>query len=742
MKATNKKLFRLSLLTLCLLSMAQIPIAGAYLWPLAPMDVQHNISATFCECRSDRDHFHDGVDMPLGYGGAVLSVVNGTVLGLDPAGANAWIRVGRYAYVHVNPKYDLHVGDFVQQGDVLGTTNEQGHIHFKDGGGASGTTIINALRPDGLSPFQDSYLPTVQSIQFYQNGTTRIFPTAKISGLVDIVSRSYDRTDMSTWGGNNGVYSIGWQVFADDETTSVEGPYFPYTFDEKPSNSYIENVYFSGSNTSTYYYIVTNQISYDSWWDTRWVEPGHYLVAVYCCDTRDNWDTTAVWVEVAEQDVTPPAIPTLASAVGTRENSLTVSWLQGHDEDLKGYRLYHSYDCQTWFSNNDEDDLPDTVTSLHAEYFQNDQTIYFKLTSVDSAAVPNESGESDIYGTRLTDTGPKVLVVDGFDRTSGSWTDPSHSFAQSHAHALDVLETAFDCCSNETVVNGDVRLDEYDAVIWVLGDESTEDSTFAPSEQALVTAYLEAGGNLFLSGSEVGYDLIEMGSTADIEFYNQILQADYLADDAGVNSALGVSGTIFAGLDITFDDGAHGIYPENSPDAIAPWGNSVINLTYQGFSFGAGIEYQGTFGSGSQEGRLVYLGFPFETIYPESTRTAVMGRALGFFGLTTPVEPGMADDSLLPGEFALYQNYPNPFNPTTTIAFTLPGHGARHTTLRIYNILGQRMRTLLDARLEPGCHIATWDGRDDSGQPVSSGVYFYSLRAGSLASRRKMVLLK
>ncbi len=117
MKATNKKLFRPGLLTLCLLSMAQIPIAGAYPWPLAPMDVQHNISGTFCECRADRDHFHDGVDMPLGYGGAVLSVADGTVLGLDPAGANAWIRVGRYAYVHVNPNPDLHVGDFVGQGE-------------------------------------------------------------------------------------------------------------------------------------------------------------------------------------------------------------------------------------------------------------------------------------------------------------------------------------------------------------------------------------------------------------------------------------------------------------------------------------------------------------------------------------------------------------------------------------------------------------------------------------------------
>jgi hypothetical protein len=223
--------------------------------------------------------------------------------------------VGRFCYLHVDPNPDLNVGDPVELGDLVGTTNNQNHIHFKDGGGASGTVTINALRPGALAPFEDPYKPTVHTIRFYPNQAATSFPTATISGLVDIVSRSFDKTDNSTYGGNNGVYSIGYQVFADDETTSVRGPIFPYTFDTIPSNSYIENVYFQGSGTSTYLYIVTNQITHDSYWDTRQVEPGPYKVSVYCCDTRDNWDTTSVWVEVAEQDVTPPAVPTLASVI-------------------------------------------------------------------------------------------------------------------------------------------------------------------------------------------------------------------------------------------------------------------------------------------------------------------------------------------------------------------------------------------------------------------------------------------
>ncbi len=385
----KNKTFRQALGAGALFILAVAAAAGAYDWPLAPMDAQHHISATFGECRAERDHFHDGTDIPLGQGGAVLAVADGTVLTIDPAGSSSYIRVGRYCYLHVDPNPDLHVSDYVHKGDIVGTTNDQNHIHFKDGGGASGTTVINALRPGGLEPFVDPYKPTVQTIRFYPNGGSSPFPTAKISGLVDIVSRSFDKTDNSTYGGNNGVYSIGYKVFAEDETTSVLGPFFPYTFDTIPSNSYVRNVYFQGSNTSTYYYIVTNQITHDGYWDTRQVDPGFYKVSVSCCDTRDNWDTTSVWVEVTEQDVTPPAVPTMTSAVGTRENSLAVNWRQGRDEDLKGYRLYHSYDGETWFNNHDENDLPDTVTFLGADYFQNDQALYFRVTAVDSAAVPN-----------------------------------------------------------------------------------------------------------------------------------------------------------------------------------------------------------------------------------------------------------------------------------------------------------------------------------------------------------------
>ncbi len=95
----------------------------------------------------------------------------------------------------------------------------------------------------------------------------------------------------------------------------------------------------------------------------------------------------------------------------------------------------------------------------------------------------------------------------------------------------------------------------------------------------------------------------------------------------------------------------------------------------------------------------------------------------------------------VPGvETALRQNTPNPFNPTTTIAFDLARRG--HVVLRVYDVSGRVVRTLVDGVQDAGTHRATWDGRDDRGARVASGVYLYRLQAGSVTRTRKMVMMK
>ena len=94
----------------------------------------------------------------------------------------------------------------------------------------------------------------------------------------------------------------------------------------------------------------------------------------------------------------------------------------------------------------------------------------------------------------------------------------------------------------------------------------------------------------------------------------------------------------------------------------------------------------------------------------------------------------------VPNRYDLKPNFPNPFNPSTTIEFSLAKHG--HVQLEVFNILGQRVRLLASAEYSEGIHQVVWDGKDESGNTVASGVYLYRIRTESYVKSRKMVILK
>ncbi|MDZ7306926.1 MAG: ammonia-forming cytochrome c nitrite reductase subunit c552, partial [candidate division KSB1 bacterium] len=111
------------------------------------------------------------------------------------------------------------------------------------------------------------------------------------------------------------------------------------------------------------------------------------------------------------------------------------------------------------------------------------------------------------------------------------------------------------------------------------------------------------------------------------------------------------------------------------------------------------------------------------------------------FSAELPVSiTGVDDHSGVPTVFALQQNYPNPFNPETSIQYHLPTPG--HVRLVIYSSLGQQVRRLVD-RFQPAAyHVVVWDGRDDAGNLLPSGVYFYRITAGNFTAMKKMVMMK
>jgi hypothetical protein len=158
------------------------------------------------------------------------------------------------------------------------------------------------------------------------------------------------------------------------------------------------------------------------------------------------------------------------------------------------------------------------------------------------------------------------------------------------------------------------------------------------------------------------------------------------------------------------------------------------------------------------DGNLVGGGPVYDHTYNINDTTLHMPFTPGTFGLFAFQQgaalPGYFDDvqveelvtsidsnrKIVIEGYALHQNYPNPFNPTTTIKFDLPS--AQLLQLEVFNIVGQRVRTLAASEYSAGSHQLKWDAKDDDGHRVPAGLYYYRLRAGDFEQTRKMLLVK
>ena len=99
-----------------------------------------------------------------------------------------------------------------------------------------------------------------------------------------------------------------------------------------------------------------------------------------------------------------------------------------------------------------------------------------------------------------------------------------------------------------------------------------------------------------------------------------------------------------------------------------------------------------------------------------------------------------AAESNIPEKFRLNQNYPNPFNPTTQIRYDLPKENI--VSIAIFDVMGRKIRSLMNMNKTAGYHTIRWDARNDMGESVSAGMYIYTIEAGGFRATKKMVLLK
>ncbi len=137
--------------------------------------------------------------------------------------------------------------------------------------------------------------------------------------------------------------------------------------------------------------------------------------------------------------------------------------------------------------------------------------------------------------------------------------------------------------------------------------------------------------------------------------------------------------------------------------------------------------------------QLIGLTYSHASFYPVTASTLAPNLAIKFT-TNAPDTFVSNDDQIGSLPFVMGQNYPNPFNPTTTISFNLLQ--SSNTSLRVYNLKGQLIRSLMDADVQAGQYQIVWDGKDDQGREVSSGLYLYQLKSGTKTVSRKMLLMK
>ncbi|MGD8397087.1 MAG: Omp28-related outer membrane protein [Candidatus Eiseniibacteriota bacterium] len=270
-------------------------------------------------------------------------------------------------------------------------------------------------------------------------------------------------------------------------------------------------------------------------------------------------------------------------------------------------------------------------------------------------------------------------------------------------------------------------------VVWLAGDAVP---SLTPADRAALGGFMDGGGKLLLTGQEIAYDLADPSSPnftpESITWFVTYLHALYTTTFSGSLFLTGVPGDVIGdGLDFSLEP--TGPYGQSTPDVISPGTGATTIITYDNTSgWNGGIRWD----SGATQ--LVYLTFGLEGILQQNVREELTDRILAWFGLESNAVVTAA--SGVPPLVALAQNTPNPFRPTTSISYRLAAPGA--VTLRVYDVAGHAIRTLVDRTQAASSYRVDWDGTDDAGQRVASGVYFYRLEVPGAVETRRMVLTR
>jgi hypothetical protein len=275
-------------------------------------------------------------------------------------------------------------------------------------------------------------------------------------------------------------------------------------------------------------------------------------------------------------------------------------------------------------------------------------------------------------------------------------------------------------------------LASFGAVVWSVG---TNGQGLNDTDRSSLLEYVRNGGNLFLTGQNLVHDYCDPGSplysASAHAWFQDLLGVDFMANNAASSLVNGVPGDpVSNGMALTIN-GGDGANNNSSPDEILTLSNGATSMTY---STGKNAAARGAF----DKGRTFFAAFGFEGLYSSSQRNSVMASVLDWITSRVSAVGNDIQTVLINRPYVV----PNPFNPQTSVKFEVGGTQSVNTEVVIYDLRGREIRSLFRGVLEPGPQNMLWNGRDNGGRNLASGVYLAHVKVADQTRTVKMTLAR
>jgi len=478
-----------------------------------------------------------------------------------------------------------------------------------------------------------------------------------------------------------------------------------------------------------------------------------YFIAVTAVDA-DGFESAAInEVSIAPRTVPLPPTGLVAKPNGSFKIKLT--WIPNQEADFDYYNIYRSEESGTGYDSlyikHTETAFVDSTVQGDVEYY------YYTLTAVDTAG--NESAMSDEVRSFVASMDQGILLVDEtYIHVSYNMVD-GDSINAFYNRALENYTYAYADHSNPP--NHQITLKElghYSVVIIHSEDQreaysmgADRDSTFS-----VLKEYLNCGGKVIIEGrrnlstgqsseggirefspGDIPYDYLKLKSA-----YKPLWSPSYDRSE----EFIGAFSQISEYPDLQVDSFRVAQFSDGLELGGKVPGVGYLDSLMEGETI---YTFQSAYDTSSSNEKAVafrYLGDDYQVIFfdfplyfiQEQQATELLHQALS--DLETSTDVAGEEETKVPASFSLSQNHPNPFNSETVIEYSLPKESL--VKIAIYNILGQRVKTLLDKRESAGYKRVIWDGKNEKGKVVSSGIYFCRMETEEFVQTKKMLLLK